>query len=104
MATALPQKFNDGFEPVDSPESFDAPEEIHYRKPRADLYTALLAIALAALVLGCVMLYMELQLYEFKYQGAPSVSWQRPPVSSPLPWPTLQASTDALPIAQLFSV
>jgi hypothetical protein len=104
MATALPRKFSDGFEPDDSPESTDAPEEIRYRKPRADLYTALLAIALAALILGCMMLYMELQFYEFKCQGAPSVSWQRPPVSSPFFCPTLQASTDALPTAQLFSV
>ena len=104
MATALPQKFSDGFEPFDSSESTEAPEEVRYRKPRADLYTALLAIALAALVLGCVMLYLELQFYEFKYQGAPSVSWQRLPVSSRLLWPALPASTDALPTAQLFSV
>jgi hypothetical protein len=48
--------------------------EGQYRKPRANLYTALLAIALVALILGCVLLYFELEAYEFKHKGAPSAS------------------------------
>jgi hypothetical protein len=75
MATPLP--------PESSDETSDE-SEVRYRKPRPDLYTALLVIALTALILGCVMLYLELQFYEFKYRGAPSVSWHAPAVSAPL--------------------
>ena len=62
MATELPRRSSE-------------PAEVRYRKPRVDLYTALLVIALTALIVGCVMLYLELKLFDFKHQGAPSVSW-----------------------------
>lgn len=90
MATELPQKSSE-------------PAEIRYRKPRADLYTALLVIALVALILGCVMLYLELQMFDFKYQGAPSVSWLRSmtPVALRI---SPQWSTDALATVSLLPV
>ncbi len=44
-----------------------------YRKPRADLYTALLAIALVALLLGVFCLYLEMKAYQFKYKDGPRV-------------------------------
>jgi hypothetical protein len=50
------------------------------RKPRADLYTVLLVIALVAVLIGILFLYLEMGLYEFKFQGGPSpgmVSGQR---------------------------
>ena len=49
-----------------------APAGVH-RKPRPDLYTILLAIALVAVLLGILFLYLEMQLYEFKITGAPPV-------------------------------
>lgn len=47
-----------------------------YRKPRADLYTMLLLISLAALVAGIVCLFMDVKDYPSKppYTGAPTVS------------------------------
>ncbi|NMC18907.1 MAG: hypothetical protein GYA33_00680 [Thermogutta sp.] len=34
-----------------------------YRPPQADIYTVLLAIALAAVIIGCVFLYLEVADY-----------------------------------------
>lgn len=46
-----------------------------FRKPRADIYTALLFIALVALILGSVAAYLEIKDYgEAPFQGGPSVS------------------------------
>jgi len=45
-----------------------------YRKPRADVYTVLLAIALVALLLAILCLYMEMDHYQFKFKGGPSAS------------------------------
>jgi hypothetical protein len=42
-----------------------------YRKPRADLYTALLVIALVAILIGILFLYLEMDFYEFKIKGGP---------------------------------
>ena len=36
---------------------------VRYRKPRADIYTLLLAIALVALIIACIFAYMEIQDY-----------------------------------------
>lgn len=43
-----------------SPQSFSKGP---FRKPRPDIYTVLLAIALAALIVGCVMLFLEVHNY-----------------------------------------
>jgi len=85
------------------PKSTDEPE-VRYRKQRPDLYTALLVIALVAIILGCVMLYLELQFFEFKYQGAPSVSTLWPAMGPRAFLPLSQVSTDALTTAQLLPV
>lgn len=34
-----------------------------YRKPRADIYTMMLALAFVAIVLGCICLYLEVADY-----------------------------------------
>ena len=40
-----------------------------FRKPRADIYTVMLALALVAIVIGCVCLYLEVADYgEQPYQ------------------------------------
>jgi hypothetical protein len=45
-----------------------------YRKPQADIYTALLAIALAAVLMATVFAYLETSDYgDQKYRGAPVV-------------------------------
>jgi hypothetical protein len=43
-----------------------------YRKPRANLYTALLALALLAIVIATLVLYLEMGLYEYKIKGRTS--------------------------------
>ena len=45
-----------------------------YRKPRADMYTALLVITLMALLIGILCLYLEMKGYNFEFRGAPKVS------------------------------
>jgi hypothetical protein len=49
-----------------------APAGLH-RKPGPDLYTVLLVIALVAILVGILFLYLEMAVYEFKIQGAPPV-------------------------------
>ncbi len=45
-----------------------------YRKPRADVFTVLLVIALVALILGIVCLYAEMEAYQWKFDGGPTVT------------------------------
>jgi hypothetical protein len=40
------------------------------QKPRANIYTAMLAIALVAIIVGCVCLAMELNAYNWDYRAA----------------------------------
>lgn len=48
---------------------------VRYRKPKADIYTLLLGIALVALIIACVLAYMELEDYGASpFSGAPSVA------------------------------
>jgi hypothetical protein len=52
---------------------------IRYRKPRADVYTLLLGIALVALILACVFAFLEISDYgDQPFSGAPSVSVAMP--------------------------
>ena len=54
--------------------SSNDPTATQYRKPRADIYTVLLVIALLALIAGILCLWGENAEYEWKYKGGPSVS------------------------------
>ncbi|MHC4178138.1 MAG: hypothetical protein ACYSWU_11565 [Planctomycetota bacterium] len=45
-----------------------------YRKPRADVYTVLLILALIAVLLCILVLYLENEMYDWDYDGAPIVS------------------------------
>jgi hypothetical protein len=49
-------------------------EPTFYRKPRADMYTVLLAIALVALIVGVVFLYLETAPYAPNYWSGGSAS------------------------------
>ncbi len=53
--------------PLDSNNSSGGP----YRKPRADLYTVLLILALIAILLAIICLYLEMKMYDFEFKGAP---------------------------------
>ncbi len=62
-----------------------------YRKPRADIYTVLLALALAAVLIGLTFLVLEMDLYDWKFKGGPTASLQRPisVAAADLPEPNL---------------
>ncbi len=54
---------------------------VRYRKPKADVYTLLLGIALVALIIACIFAYMEIKDYGAQpFSGAPSAALpvQRP--------------------------
>jgi hypothetical protein len=60
-----------------------APQE--YRKPRADIYTLLLVVALLALILGTAALWMTMKEgYDYKLNGGPGQRWLRPAVTTPV--------------------
>lgn len=46
-----------------------------YRKPRADIYTVLLIVALVALAIGILFLCLEMDLYNWEFKGGPRVTW-----------------------------
>ena len=60
-----------------SPKSSDPSGEQVYRKPRADVYTVLLLIALIALILATVALWALMGDYDNKFKGGP-VALHRP--------------------------
>jgi hypothetical protein len=45
-----------------------------FRKPRADLYTVLLVIALLAILVAILFLYLHMQSYNFDIKAGPPVS------------------------------
>lgn len=48
---------------------------VRYRKPKADVFTLLLGIALIALIVACVFAYLEIKEYGASpFSGAPSVA------------------------------
>jgi hypothetical protein len=61
--------------------SDDAPVGL-YRKPRTDLYTVMLVVALLALIVATVFLYLEAAFFGAIPRGAPSVQtgmlWKSP--------------------------
>jgi hypothetical protein len=44
------------------------------RKPRSDLYTVMLVIALLAILTAILFLYLHMQVYNFEFKGGPAVS------------------------------
>jgi hypothetical protein len=52
----------------DSSEKYTGP----YRKPRADVYTVLLILALIAILLATILLYMEQERFQFEIKGGPT--------------------------------
>ena len=78
-----------------------------YRKPRADLYTALLAFALIAILLAILCLYFENEMYDWDYEGGPSASANNSSGLALAPYhrpPTPVSSTDAPTTLSLFQL
>lgn len=42
---------------------------VYVKKPKADIYTALLFVALVALIIGIIMLVKEMDRYEWKFKA-----------------------------------
>jgi hypothetical protein len=62
--------------PQKSSNTLEAPVRVPsgpHRKPKADLYTVLLAIALLAVLVAILFFWLEMRSYEYKSKGAPSV-------------------------------
>ena len=60
-----------------------APQE--YRKPRADIYTLLLVVALLAILLATGVLWMAMKEgYDYKINGGPTPAWHRPATGTTL--------------------
>ena len=68
--------------------SSESAETPVYRKPRPDVYTMLLVIALLAVLVAIFALYAEMKDYEFQYKGGPAVSQA---ISSSVPAPAVLA-------------
>ena len=62
-----------------------------YRKPRADIYTFLLVVALMAIILATTVLWMTMKEYDNLIKGGPTPVWHRPAVDSP--WTPSQVVT-----------
>ncbi len=59
-----------------------------YRKPRADVYTILLVIALLIIVLATVALWMTMKDNDYMYKGGPPMpAWHRPAPATTLDAP-----------------
>ncbi|MEN6405061.1 MAG: hypothetical protein ABFC77_01190 [Thermoguttaceae bacterium] len=63
-----PRKSNNPQEP-----SLSAPAAPRRAPAKADLYTVLLVIALVAVLIGILFLYLEMGTYDFDFQGGPRV-------------------------------
>jgi hypothetical protein len=58
--------------------------EVHvYRKPRADVYTMLLVIALLALIVGILALYAYMAEYNMDFKGRGGLGMAVPAVAAP---------------------
>lgn len=61
-----------------SPPSFGNQRGGPYRKPRADVYTVLLILALIAILLGILCLHFEMKMYDYEFRGAINVPADHP--------------------------
>ena len=48
-----------------------------HRKPKADMYTVLLVIALIAVIVAIIFLWAEMSFYDYKSKGGPPVAMAR---------------------------
>ncbi|MGO9108994.1 MAG: hypothetical protein ACLP9L_07155 [Thermoguttaceae bacterium] len=62
-----------------------APQE--YRKPRADVYTVVLVVALLMILFGTAALWMTMKEYDYMIKGGPNPVWHRPAAGTVLDSP-----------------
>jgi hypothetical protein len=55
-----------------------------YRKPRADIYTLLLVIALMLILLATAALWMTMKDFDYMIKGGPNPVWNLPATHLPL--------------------
>ena len=48
----------------------DEPRGVVVEKPKANVYTVLLGLALAAIIIGCICMYAELNVYKWDIGAA----------------------------------
>ena len=76
-----------------------------YRKPRADVYTVLLILALIAILLGILLLYLEQKPYDFKFRGGAMAPGHSRPVAAcverPLDVPACRIAAPTLPVSTI---
>jgi hypothetical protein len=63
--------------PQKSNSTLESPQPVvarSHRKPQADLYTILLVLALLAVLVAILFLYLFMKTYDFKMGGAPPVA------------------------------
>jgi hypothetical protein len=74
-----------------------------YRKPRADFYTVALVLALIALILAIVCLWVLMGAYDKQFKGAPvpTFSPQAPPAGAPVTWrgPAVEGVCGTVPVS-----
>jgi|YNPBryunderm2012_1023409.scaffolds.fasta_scaffold00878_2 hypothetical protein len=61
-----------------------------YQKPRPDLFTALLALAVVAIIGAIVLLYLEMQRFEFELKAPPPGAAASSRSAPSTPWLCLQ--------------
>lgn len=71
-----------------SQQNFADPAGVYVKKPKADVYTGMLLVALVALAIGILMLCKEMDRYDWKFRRG-DVPQPPPPVSQAAPVGTL---------------
>ena len=61
-----------------TPSAAERAEPQVYRKPRADVYTVLLSIALIAVAIAATVLWLTMGQYHDEIKGGPTPVWNHP--------------------------
>jgi hypothetical protein len=64
--------------PKPKPKPAERAEPQVYRKPRADVYTVLLSLALIAVATAATVLWLTMAQYHYEIKGGPNPTWNRP--------------------------
>ena len=75
---AKPAKKAKAPKPAKAAEAVKPAEAQVYRKPRADIYTVMLSIALIVVAIAATALWMTMGDYHYEIKGGPNPVWNRP--------------------------
>ena len=79
-------------------DSTNAPRGVYVQKPKADIYTVMLAIALVAILVACVCLFLEMRAYNYDIKATEGKMRGALPYSLPV---ALEVSPDMKPSKML---